>query len=107
MRGGEFGLYRGIARKMKRRFNPREWPFSERHMSCVINDFRSACQRQAWFSGSKLNRHTTGPSTQGSQTHRVKGAIEEEKIRHDGPILMDLTVLDECACSRRISSGRT
>ena len=83
MRGREFGLYRGIVRQTKGRFDPKEWPFVERHVSCVINDFRPACQRRACFIGSKLNRHPTGSSTQRSRTHGVKGATEEEKIRDD------------------------
>ena len=33
----------------------------------------------------RLNRHPMDPSTQKSQTHRVRGQLKREKIGGDGP----------------------
>ena len=47
---------------------------------CAINNFKPACQRLTSLLGSKSNRHPTGPSISRSQTRRMKGATEEEKL---------------------------
>ena len=44
MRKEECDIYRGSARKMKRRFDLRQYPMEVWHVSCVINGFRTTCQ---------------------------------------------------------------